>query len=226
MLVNISDIYAMGGAPTYALLNIGLPHLQKPELREIASGITRACHEFGIRLIGGDTYHSSLLSFNITVLGARPLRLISRHGIKEGSIALAITKPTLPLGGSLRSLNACLRFGMRARGRLREPSLSGISSFYLGLSRLRVHAQDISDGVFKELNTLRVANKGLGFVLFDTSRQARMRYLSGEEYYPLIVAPARDVLRIRRLAKRHRLRCELIARASYKGRRFRPKLWH
>jgi thiamine-monophosphate kinase len=59
LAVNLSDIAAMGGAASHALISIAIP--AETELRfldEFYDGLNSAASEFGVSLAGGDTVHS------------------------------------------------------------------------------------------------------------------------------------------------------------------------
>jgi len=57
--INVSDIAAMGGQPTFGLLSIGLPSpLAENWLQAFSQGLSQELDAFGITLIGGDTSQS------------------------------------------------------------------------------------------------------------------------------------------------------------------------
>ncbi len=67
--VNLSDIAAMGGRPGYAFLSLGLPEADYRFCREFMEGFIACLGENGAVLAGGDTVHSPVYSFTITVIG-------------------------------------------------------------------------------------------------------------------------------------------------------------
>ena len=71
IVVNISDICAMNGVATHALVSLGIPNKYSVEhIEELYSGIYTACKNYNIDLIGGDTTSSaSGLIINITIIG-------------------------------------------------------------------------------------------------------------------------------------------------------------
>ncbi len=71
IIVNISDICAMNGVATHALLSLGIPNKYSVEhIKELYTGITTACNNYNIDLIGGDTTSSSTgLIINVTMIG-------------------------------------------------------------------------------------------------------------------------------------------------------------
>ena len=67
---NISDIAAMGGVPTYAVVSIGLPPaLAVSYVEKIYEGINKLAKEFSVSVVGGDTIRSNKIIINIALLG-------------------------------------------------------------------------------------------------------------------------------------------------------------
>ncbi|MCX7004987.1 MAG: thiamine-phosphate kinase [bacterium] len=101
MAVNVSDIAAMGGTPTCALLSLALPAATPQSyLAALLHGMQRCAEHFGVTVIGGDTVGATQTTLSITMLGTvAPARVRYRHGAQPGDV-MAVTGP---LGGSLRS---------------------------------------------------------------------------------------------------------------------------
>ena len=73
--VNVSDIAAMGGRPTYALVSIGLPaEFAASDLKAFYQGMAAEVKAAGAVLCGGDTVRSANVVINITLLGTAPAR--------------------------------------------------------------------------------------------------------------------------------------------------------
>ncbi|GCD76853.1 thiamine-monophosphate kinase [Thermaurantimonas aggregans] len=71
IVVNISDIAAMGGEPTHAIVGIAVSARSSVEaLEEIYEGMQIACSRYGIELVGGDTTTStSGMTISVTAIG-------------------------------------------------------------------------------------------------------------------------------------------------------------
>lgn len=69
--VNVSDIAAMGGLPSYAFFSIALPGAVHSDwLKELTSGVKKGCDQFGVQVLGGDTVGSKNGIFiNVTLIG-------------------------------------------------------------------------------------------------------------------------------------------------------------
>ncbi|MDT8309318.1 MAG: thiamine-phosphate kinase [Bacteroidales bacterium] len=84
--VNLSDIYAMNGTPKQVTVSLAVSSKFSLEaIEKIYSGIHRACANFNVDIIGGDTASSNAgLFLSVTVLGsADPEDVVYRHGANE-----------------------------------------------------------------------------------------------------------------------------------------------
>lgn len=71
--VNLSDIAAMGGAPLYLLVSIGVPSTTQPELIQgLYQGLNACAQQFKASIVGGDTVASEHLVINVTAVGLLP----------------------------------------------------------------------------------------------------------------------------------------------------------
>ena len=70
MAVNLSDIAAMGGKPSWALVTLGLPAETNPEhVEDLYRGMQDVLDIYGGTIIGGDTVRSENLFVSVTLLG-------------------------------------------------------------------------------------------------------------------------------------------------------------
>jgi thiamine-monophosphate kinase len=150
MAVNVSDIAAMGGRPTFAVVSVGLPAgLGLPFVDELNRGLREAAARFGAAIVGGDTNRSDKLTLAVAVLGeVERGRALTRSGAKPGDIVFV----TGSLGGSYRS-GKHLNFIPRVQ-----------ESRYL-TGHFKVHSMiDVSDGLASDLRRLS-EESGVGFVI-------------------------------------------------------------
>jgi len=113
LAVNISDIAAMGGEPTYAFVSIGLPRETTVEfVDELYSGMRKMAESYSVDIVGGDTVSAPQVVINIALLGeVESENLILRSRAKTGD-ALAVTGD---LGGSEAGLTI-LKRGLPIKG--------------------------------------------------------------------------------------------------------------
>ncbi len=72
LAVNLSDLAAMGAAPRWALLAIGLPSADAAWVEGFAGGFFALAERHGVELIGGDTTRSERRTVSITAIGELP----------------------------------------------------------------------------------------------------------------------------------------------------------
>lgn len=91
----LSDIYAMGAKPIFALNIVGFPSNRLPMeiLKEILKGAQDKATEAGISIIGGHTIDDPEPKYGMVVSGiTHPNKILSNANAKEGD-AIIITKP-------------------------------------------------------------------------------------------------------------------------------------
>jgi selenide,water dikinase len=91
----LSDVYAMGGAPLYALSLVAFPlgTLGADVLGRILEGANDACAEAGIEIVGGHSIDDPEPKFGLAVTGlVHPRSILSNAKAKPGD-QLVLTKP-------------------------------------------------------------------------------------------------------------------------------------
>jgi cysteine desulfurase len=91
----LSDVYAMGGKPLFALSIVAFPDKILPVevLKEIIRGATDKASEAGISIIGGHSIEDTELKFGLVVTGSiDPQKIITNSNAKPGD-AIILTKP-------------------------------------------------------------------------------------------------------------------------------------
>lgn len=82
VLVNVNDIYAMGGVPLGMTNNVS--YTSEEEGEKVANGIREACEKFNVAMVGGHTHpDGDLLSISVSVVG-RADKLITSTGCRDG----------------------------------------------------------------------------------------------------------------------------------------------
>ena len=144
LAVNLSDLAAMGAAPRWALLSIGLPSADERWLEAFSAGLFALAARFGVELVGGDTTRAAARVINIVALGEVPAAVaLYRSAAQPGD--------DIWVSGELGGASLALRRPdiVEAMKRLHEPE----PRVELG-ERLRglAHAAiDISDGLVGDL---------------------------------------------------------------------------
>ena len=114
MVANVSDIAAMGGFPTRAVVTLAIPErISTQDIEDLYRGFLDVCRHFSFEIVGGDTISSQYeLSVSITLLGAvSRARVVTRAGAAVGDAILVTGR----LGGSETGLQILSR-GMPKHG--------------------------------------------------------------------------------------------------------------
>jgi selenium donor protein len=92
---SLSDLYAMGAKPLFALSVVGFPSKRLPlsVLERILEGASEVAREAGISIIGGHSVDDTEPKFGLAVSGiVHPERIVTNAGAQAGDV-LVLTKP-------------------------------------------------------------------------------------------------------------------------------------
>jgi len=87
LAVNLSDIAAMGGRPTHAVVSLAVPpRLEPSALVELYEGLREAARTYGVNIVGGDTVgNPERLVLNVALLGeVEAGKAVYRSGARPG----------------------------------------------------------------------------------------------------------------------------------------------
>ena len=107
VVVNVSDVAAMGGSPRYGLASVAVPPAIEPGwLVELYGGIRDAATEYATAIVGGDTSRSERIVLSVAVVGeAVKGRAVTRSGGQPGD-RLVVTGALGASAGGLRLAEA------------------------------------------------------------------------------------------------------------------------
>jgi thiamine-monophosphate kinase len=103
VVVNVSDVAAMGGSPRYGLASVGVPDaVEASWVMELYGGMREAADEYAMALVGGDTSGSDRVVISVTVYGeVGSGRAVTRSGAQPGD-RLVVTGALGGAAGGLR----------------------------------------------------------------------------------------------------------------------------
>ena len=178
LMVNISDVAAMGAKPIATLLSIALPESAQGEWAEsFMRGYYEASEREGVALVGGDTTASrDKIAINVVAIGRTQMAIIAVTG------KLGISSKGLVdiMFGDLNT--AAAKAHRRGQARVAE-------GVWLG-TRTEVHAMmDISDGIASDIkHIMELSQVGAVIELTKVPTDYDIRYATtgGEDYELLL----------------------------------------
>ncbi|WP_298627133.1 thiamine-phosphate kinase [uncultured Legionella sp.] len=158
VMVNVSDMAAMGAQPCYITLALTLPELNESWLEKFSTGLKQSLKQFNIDLIGGDTTHGPL-AITLTIMGLAPhKKAIRRSGAQSGDVIM-VSGLLGAAALAVRSLNDPAVVP-EDREILMNKLLHPVPRVDLIelISNYATSAIDISDGLSADLNHICVAS--------------------------------------------------------------------
>jgi len=189
---NVSDVGAMGGVPMYFLISLAAPgDIDVFWIEGFLDGVSRACRDFEVSLLGGDSSSSDLIFVDVSMIGrVRMGKAVRRTGAEAGDRVYV----TGTLGSSALGLDL-LKTGNRddpAVQRHLYPAPRHKAGAFMGG---RAHAMiDVSDGLSTDLTHILQESKACARIYrarLPAWPGAQDRHIlhGGEEYELIIVAP-------------------------------------
>jgi len=220
LVVNLSDVAAMGGLPKYALLGLGLPpEMDSSWLKQYFSGFKSAAVEEGVALIGGDLSQAKKIIISVTVVGEGE-NIIQRRGAEPGD-HLFVSGSLGNARQGLILLKKGFRLGDDKKADLfLRAFLDPFPRIALGkeLSRLNLASSmiDVSDGLSVDLSHLceesgtgaeiHLSRLPLSPEIRHFQRQPyRLALHGGEEYELLFSVPPEKLRTLSRLQKKFKI---------------------
>ena len=144
LAVNLSDLAAMGAAPRWALLALGLPAADTAWLESFSAGLFALAERYGVELVGGDTTRAPLRTIAITAIGEVPAGVaLFRAGARVGDDIWVSGE----LGGAALGLSHPQIAAAAARLHQPEPRVE-LGERLRGLAHAAI---DVSDGLTSDL---------------------------------------------------------------------------
>lgn len=213
--INLSDIAAMGGIPSYILVSLGLP--EDTEVKYVDSlyeGIQEEASRFGVAIVGGNVSGSTGgLIIDIFLIGeVEPEHLVLRSGARPGDRIMV----TGELGASAAALNLIQNPNLDIPKSLADeakkahftPTPRIPEGRVIALSKVANSMIDLSDGLGSDLNRiceasrvgaiihaehLPISQAAISVARFIGKDPLDMAIYGGEDYELLFTAPPDEV---------------------------------
>ncbi len=156
----VSDFACKGVKPKYGIISINLPKsISKIKIDNILNGFKKACKEYGISIIGGDTNEGKEIVFNVCIFG-NSNKIVTRKGSNEGDLIFT----TGPFGYTSLGLDILLN-NKKKKNELIKKSLKSVTNpkprldYGLKNKKYFTSSMDSSDGLSTTLNEMSKQSK-------------------------------------------------------------------
>ncbi len=196
VVVNLSDIAAMGGNPKHLLITLQLPNdlVDVGFVEGVYAGINAVCETYDVSVIGGDTVSSNNLSISITAIGTSQTEPLLRSGAKVGDDVWV----SGVVGESFAGLQM-LRGEIQGEPRFLEAHKKPTPQVELGKhlleNNLASSCIDISDGLISDATHIAESSNvlleiDLDYIQTPKCKLSKLDLITGgEDYQLLFTAP-------------------------------------
>ena len=216
----VSDFAAKGVRPIFGIVSLTIPkRLSRSNIESLAKGFQRAAREFELKILGGDTNEGKELVVNFSLFGVSE-KIVNRKGAKTNHVI--ITSGPFGYSGAglsilLKNKKCSKKFGAKAKSAVFKPKCRLM--FGLNNKNYFSSSMDSSDGLSTTLNEMSSQSKKKFVVtrmpsendVFDFASSNGLNtndliFNSGEEYEIVATASTSNLPRIKKYAKKHRIK--------------------
>jgi len=216
----VSDFAAKGVRPIFGIISLTIPKkLSRSNIESLAKGFQRAAREFELKILGGDTNEGKELVINFSLFGISE-KIVNRKGAKANHVIIT----SGPFGYSAAGLSILLKnkkssrkFGTKAKNAVFKPNCRLM--FGLKNKNYFSSSMDSSDGLSTTLNEMSSQSKKRFVItrmpsendVFDFASSSRLNVNDlilngGEEYEIVATVNASNLPKIKKYAKKHKMK--------------------
>ena len=213
---SVSDFAAKGIIPKFCIISVTIPRtLSKNQITKMATGFRKACDEFDLEFLGGDTNEGKEIVIHVVLFG-KAGKIVTRSGAKNGDVIIT----TGPFGYT----SSALQILLKKKKSTRKFSNIAKTKFFHPIPRLKFGIScknllsssiDSSDGLSSCLQELSTSSKKrfviTKFPVKDDVRDfVSMNKLDlkdiilngGEEFELVCTVPSKNLEKVKRNAKK------------------------
>lgn len=181
----VSDFAAKGVKPQYGIISVNLPKtISRSKIDEIAKGFRKACNEYGISILGGDTNAGKEIVFNVCIFGKTD-NIVERKGSKNDDLIFV----TGPFGYTSAGLNMLLD-KRKGRNNFVKKSIKSVLkpkprlNFGIKNKKYFSSSMDSSDGLSTTLNEMSKQSRKK-FVINNIPSMKDLQYYAKSQKFDL-----------------------------------------
>jgi len=216
----VSDFAAKGVRPIFGIVSLTIPKkLSRSNIENLARGFQGAAREFGLKILGGDTNEGKELVITFSLFGTTK-KITNRNGAKTEHVI--ITSGSFGYTGAglsilLKNKKSSKKFGVKARNAVLRPRCRLL--FGLKNKKYFSSSMDSSDGLSTTLNEMSSQSKKKFVItrmpsendVFEFAISNKMNpndlILNGGEEYEIVATTSKsNLLKIKKYAKKHRIK--------------------
>jgi len=216
----VSDFAAKGVKPIFGIISLTIPkRFSRSNIESLAKGFQKAAKEFRLKILGGDTNEGKELVINFSLFGISE-KIVNRKGAKANHVIIT----SGPFGYSAAGLSILLKnkkssrkFGTKAKNAVFKPNCRLM--FGLKNKNYFSSSMDSSDGLSTTLNEMSNQSKKKFVItrmpsendVFDFASSSRLNandliLNGGEEYEIVATVNASNLPKIKKYAKKHKMK--------------------
>ena len=217
----VSDFAAKGVRPIFGIISLTIPKkLSRSNIESLAKGFQKAAKEFRLKILGGDTNEGMELVINFSLFGVTE-KIVSRKGAKINHVV--ITSGPFGYTGAglsilLKNKKCSKKFGAKAKRAVFKPNcrlmfglknknyFSSSMDSSDGLSTTLIEMSSQSKKKFVITTRMSSENDVLEFAASNKLNTNDLILNGGEEYEIVATTSKANLLKIKKYAKKHRMK--------------------